>query len=262
MSASMNIILIIGGTTGIGLACAKRFHSMGKKVIITGRPNAERLASIEKSVPGVSTYGMDVTDLDSLPGHVEQLFKQFPNIDTVWINAGIQQLSSIANLNSTTDAKYISEITINITAPFILTRHIIPRLLALKDQGKEGNLMITGSGLGFVPNGKTFPVYCATKAAVHTYLVGIRQALKDTNVNIIEPVPPYVEGTELGPEHKEMLRNVKGMALDEYVDETFQILDSTPAKELKEVAAGSGRERAEAWASGVRPLMNKMWLSD
>ena len=247
----MKTILIIGATSGIGEAFARRFHSDGKKVIITGR-REQRLAELKKQLSGIETYKMDMTELASAPGHVKKLFATYPDIDTVWINGGIQYSSSIKDLSSTTDAKVVEEVTTNVTAPMILARHIIPRLLAQKT---ETNFMMTSSGLGFVPVGSLFPVYCPTKSAIHDYMVGIRQALKDTNVNIIEIVPPYVGGTELGAEHVHKLGSLKPLPMNEFTDEIFKIFDGNQAKDLKEVAAGSAVQRVEAWRSGIGAIL-------
>ncbi len=255
MSTSKNTILIIGGTSGIGEAFARRFHSMGKKVIVTGR-RQEKLNQLQQSLDGLGTYAFDVSDLSSIPAHVEKLFNSFPDIDTVWANAGIQVVSDIKDLSSTTDARVIDEITTNVTAPLISARHIIPRLIAQK---KETNFMITSSGLGFAPVGSLFPVYCPTKAAIHSYLVGLRQALKDTDVNVLELVPPYV-ATDLDAAFKDRVKLPKPMALDEFMDDVFKRLDGSEAKDLKELSAGTGIARVEAWRSGVGEMLAKSGL--
>ena len=245
----MNTILVIGGTSGIGEAFAKRFHSMGKKVIVAGR-REDKLAGLKKSLSGLETYQMDLGDLSSLPGHVETLFKQHSNIDTVWVNSGVQQTSSIKDINSTTDAKVSEEVTVNLTAPMILARHVIPHLAA---QTSETNFMITSSGLAFVPVGSLFPVYCPTKAAIHSYLVGIRQALKDTKVNVLELVPPYVGDTEIDMGHRDQLKNSlpTPLPLSDFTNDIFKVLDNNQAKDLKEISAGSGVGRVEAWRGSI-----------
>ena len=251
----MKTILIIGGTSGIGAAFAKRFRSAGKKVIVTGR-RQDRLKELEAS-DGINGYAMDMTDLASVETHVNKLFSTYPDIDTVWINGGIQYSSSLKDISSTSDAKVIEEITTNVTAPVVVARHVIPRLMA---QNKETNLMITSSGLGFVPVGSLFPVYCPTKAAIHDYLVCARQALKETNVNVLELVPPYVGSTELGAEHADKVASLTPMPMNDFVDEIFGKLDNNQAKDLKEVAGGSAVARVDAWRSGTGALLSSSGL--
>ena len=60
--------------------------------------------------------------------------------------------------------------------------------------------MNVSSGLGSVPLAR-FPVYCATKAAVHSFCLSIRRQLRGTGVKVIEIVPPYV-ATDLGQTHR------------------------------------------------------------
>lgn len=260
MSAAMKTILIIGGTSGIGEACARRFHSMGKKVIITGR-REKRLAELKQSLEGLETYQFDPSDFPSLPSHVEKLFTIYPKLDTVWVNAGLQHASNIKDFTSTTDAKIQEEVNINTTAPIILAHHIVPQLLK---QTTETTFMITSSGIGFVPIGAMFPVYGATKAAVHAYCVGLRQALKGTNVSVIEIVPPYVGGTELGahygPEVTDKLKGLTPLPMEEFVRETFEKLGGEGRRELKEVAAGSAAARVEAWRGGIGEILVKSGL--
>lgn len=253
MSSSISTILIIGGTSGIGEACARRFHSIGKKVIITGR-RQNRLAEIKSSLTGMETYAFDMTDLPAIPTHIEKLFKQFPEIDAVWINGGIQYSSNITNPDSSTDEKIIDEITTNITAPFIISRHVVP---LLQKKSTPTTFMITSSGLAFIPAGPMFPVYCPTKAAIHLYMIGLRQTLKDSNVRVFEIVPPFVGSTELGGDKKMDMRGLpEPLPLDEFVDIMFEQLAS--GEDLKEIAAGTAIPRVKAWRDAMGPMLAKV----
>jgi uncharacterized oxidoreductase len=90
MSSSMQTILIVGGTGGIGEAFARRWYKQGKKIILTGR-RKERLQKIQAELPGTEILVMDNSDLASLPQKVEEILSTFPKVDTVWINSGIQR---------------------------------------------------------------------------------------------------------------------------------------------------------------------------
>lgn len=247
----MNRILVIGGTSGIGESFVKRFHKMGKSVIVTGR-REQKLKELQESLIGVDVYAMDIGNLRTLPSHVDTIFSRFPDVDTVWVNAGIQYSSDIKDVSTTTDEKVSEEIVVNVTAPMILARHFIPRLLK---QSTETNFMITSSGLGFVPVGSLFPIYCPAKAAIHADPVGIRQALKGTNVNVLELVPPFVGGTELGAEHKDKVAKLTPMGLEEFTDDIFKVWDETQSKDLKEVVAGSAVNRVDAWRSSIGEIL-------
>lgn len=249
----MNTVLIIGGSGGIGEAFAQRFHSMGKKVIVTGRREA-KLNELKASCKGLETYTMDMTDIAALPKHVETLTKQYPNIDTVWVNGGIQYHFTFKESGSHSDEKIRAEIDTNVTAPMILARHFIPFLLK---QGNTTNFMITSSGLAFVPVG-IYPVYCPTKAFVHHFLVGLRQQVAGTTVNIIEIAPPRVE-TDLDAAHKSST-NAEALTLQDYTDQTFEILDNNKAEDLKEVAVGFAANGAKAWRGSIGGILEAMKL--
>ncbi|KIY02512.1 uncharacterized protein Z520_00977 [Fonsecaea multimorphosa CBS 102226] len=248
MTSSMSTILIFGGTGGIGESFARAFHNMGKNVIITGRRES-RLAQLAKELPGLETYPMDNSDLAALPGHVKTLLSKYPAIDTVWVNSGIQYQGNLLSLDNFSDEKIIKETHTNMTAPIILARHFMPHLLSL---GREATFMITSSGLAFVPAG-VFPVYCATKAAIHSFLVGLRESLKDTNVNVIEIAPPYVR-TDLDAANR-MDKIVTPMELDEYTSKTMEILEK-PAREIKEAAVGFAEMVSTKWREAYGPVLN------
>ncbi len=106
-------------------------------------------------------------------------------------NAGIQRVidlkKGVKDLFSGED-----EIETNLVAPIHLSAYFAPLLL----KKKEAAIINVSSGLGFVPIA-SMPVYCATKAAVHSFTVSLRYQLRDTSIKVFEIVPPAVD-TELG----------------------------------------------------------------
>lgn len=255
-TSTMQTILIIGGTSGIGLAFAHRLQAMNKTVIITGR-RTDRLSALATS-DNLQTFRLDFDKVDTLPSGIDEIFTRWPDIDTVFLNAGLQYASDIKDLGSSSDERVKEEVGVNVTSPMVFARHAVPKLLACAEKSKKPTtLMFNSSGLGFVPVGKLFPVYCATKAAIHHYAVGLRQALQGTGVNVVEIVPPYVEGTEIGPGHRDMLKGMTGMSMGDFVDEVFGVLDEKEAGELKEVSAGSGVPRVEAWRAGTGRILDQ-----
>jgi uncharacterized oxidoreductase len=173
MSASMNTILIIGATGGIGEAFARRWHKQGKKIILTGR-REERLKHIQNDLPGSETFVMDNSDLASLPQKVKHITSRFAALDTVWVNSGILRaykvwgsgfqcscsrssemyvltVEQLDDPSTSSDEMIVDEVTTNLTAPMILARLFMPHLIKV-----GGTFMITSSGIGFVPMG-TWP---------------------------------------------------------------------------------------------------------
>jgi uncharacterized oxidoreductase len=120
----------------------------------------------------------------------EWAVQKFPNLNILVNNAGIQKqidfTQGIEEFSSSED-----EIAINFSAPVRLSALFIPHLL----KQPEAAIVNVSSGLGFVP--LTFmPVYCATKAAIHSFSLSLRHQLRKTNIKVFELIPPTVD-TEL-----------------------------------------------------------------
>ena len=84
--------------------------------------------------------------------------------------------------------------------------------------------MTVSSGLAFVPMAAT-STYCATKAAIHSYTQSLRYQLRDTSVQVLELIPPYVQ-TELSGTHQ--AKHLNAMPLKDYIAETMKILKTSP----------------------------------
>lgn len=241
--ASFSTVLIFGGTSGIGESFARRFHAMGKQVIITGR-RKDRLNSLARELPGLQTFQLDNADLSLLPSRLDELSRKFPNIDTVWINSGVSYAADFKSVNGHSDEKIMDEVNVNLTAPLIIARHFVPRLLSLQT---EGHLLLTGSGLAFMPLGK-MPVYCATKAATHSFLVALRESLEGSNVHVIEFAVPHVQ--------TDFAKGIPGgMPLEDFTTQTLEVLETTQAKDIKEVGVAFGKVGAEAWRAAFGPML-------
>jgi uncharacterized oxidoreductase len=116
----------------------------------------------------------------------------------------------------------LAEATIrtNLLAPIRLTSALLPQL---KKQ-HHATIMTVSSGLAFLPLAMT-PTYCATKAAIHSYTQSLRYQLKDTAIEVLELIPPYV-ATELMGSHQ--AQDPRAMPLGEFIAEVMHILESQP----------------------------------
>jgi uncharacterized oxidoreductase len=111
----------------------------------------------------------------------------------------------------TTWEERVTEIEINLHGPIHLCTLFLPHFLQKKTEITV--LANVSSGLAFVPFASG-PVYAATKAAIHSYTMSLRYSVQDTNVRVIEIVPPAVK-TNLGGSHD------FGEELDEYIVATM-----------------------------------------
>lgn len=151
-----------------------------------------------------------------------------------------------------------SEVTINVTAPMVLAQLLVPQLLSLKC---STTFVFVSSGLAFVPY-PSFPVYCPTKAAIHTFAVLLRAQLSGTNVSVVELVPPYVDTAHDAAYRESFIKSqggpdkaMKPMPLEDFMNAA---MDGLKDKDAKEVAVGSAGMRVSAWRETFNPFFKKM----
>ncbi len=111
-------------------------------------------------------------------------------------------------------------VSTNLLGPMRLTQELLP---VLRKQ-PQATIMTVSSGLAFVPLAMT-PTYCATKAAIHSYTESLRFQLRETKIQVIELVPPYV-ATHLMGEHQ--ANDPNAMPLGEFIAEVMEILKTQP----------------------------------
>lgn len=183
MNLSNNTILITGGTSGIGLELAKQLLAAGNVVLITGR-SAARLAKVRDAVPALHTFVCDQSDPASIASTCETIAQAFPALNVLINNAGIGRR---LNLNETDRplGELEDEIRTNLIGPI----QIINQLLPLLKSQRSATLVNVTSGLAFVPMALK-PIYCATKAAMHSYTQSLRVQLANTPVKVVELAPP------------------------------------------------------------------------
>ena len=196
MKMSGHTVLITGGTSGIGKALAAQLLKRGNTVLITGR-SEDRLAEARQAMPGVHTYVCDQSDPSAIERLCAEATRDFPALDVLINNAGIG-LKRNLNDPSTPLADLEREIRINLTGPIQMVHALLPHL---KRQDKALIVNVT-SGLAFVPL-PLKPIYCATKAAMHSYTQSLRVQLSRTSVRVIELAPPAV-ATDFNKGQEEM----------------------------------------------------------
>ncbi len=186
MKLSGNKILVTGGATGIGLGLTKRFIREDNRVLICGRRESA-LKEVAEKLPSVITRVCDL----SVASERERLFqwieKEHNDLNVLVNNAGIQQWMSLDDSNFFQRAK--DEITINIEAPLHLTSLFL-------NLNSLSTIINVSSGLAFAPLSKV-PVYCASKAFLHSFSLSLRHLLRSKNIEVIELIPPALN-TDLG----------------------------------------------------------------
>jgi uncharacterized oxidoreductase len=186
MQTNKNVILITGGTSGIGLELVRQFYNLQNKLIVTSR-RPENLITLKLEFPSISTIICDLGENQSVRNLVDRCLEEYPNINVIINNAGIQN-----NYNWTDEKegwiKIENEIRINFTSPM----QIIYGLLPLLTTKKSSAIINVSSGLAFAPK-KSAAIYCATKAAIHNGTKALRYQLESSNVKVFEIIPPLVD---------------------------------------------------------------------
>lgn len=179
-------VLITGATSGIGLACARKFAENGDKLILTGR-NEHRLAELKKELDTeVITLAFDVRDRDKAKKYLNELPEPWQDIDILVNNAGLAlglEPEYEGNLDD-----WETMIDTNIKGLLTMTRLIVPGMV----KRNSGHIINIGSVAGDAAYAGG-NVYCATKAAVKALTDGLRIDVADTAIRVTNLKPGLVE---------------------------------------------------------------------
>ncbi len=174
-------VVVIGGTSGMGLATAKMLLDGGARVLVTGR-SKEGLESAQKELPDdaivVSSDARSLTDLDALASRAKA---EFDTIDLLFVNAGFSIRAPLENI---TEAIYDEMFNLNAKGPLFAVQKFVPLI------NKGGAVVFTTS----IANEKGMPgqaAYGAAKAALRSYARTLAAELipQEIRVNAVTPGP-------------------------------------------------------------------------
>jgi len=186
MKISKNVILITGGTSGIGFELVKQLYNFDNILIVTSS-NQENLDKLKSLFPNIITLVCDLSDNISVRNLINKILNDYKEINIIINNAGIQ------NNYSWTDEKegYFkieNEISINFTSPTLIIYGLLPLLLS----NQNSAVVNVSSALAFAPK-KSAPIYCGTKAAIHIMTKALRYQLEMSSVKVFEIIPSLVD---------------------------------------------------------------------
>ena len=207
MDINNRTVLIVGGTSGIGLGLAHRFAAAGNTVIVGGRDTA-RVADLE-------TVRIDVTDPGSVARARDEVLAAHPGLDVVVTMSGVMQLEDLRDPAHFAAAE--TTIHINLLGTIRVIDAFTPHLMA---RGR-GTIVTVTSGIAFLPF-PLMPTYAASKAGVHAYTEALRQQLAGTGVEVAELVPPAV--ATAGQEEV----NPAALPLERFLDEVITLMSQNP----------------------------------
>ncbi|WP_321945758.1 SDR family oxidoreductase [Paraburkholderia sp. J10-1] len=223
MKLSGNTVFITGGTSGIGRALAEALHRRGNKVIVAGRRKS-LLDEIARLNPGIDTVELDIGNATQIREVAAQLITRFPSLNVVINNAGIMPFDDAGG--ALDDAQAVRLVNTNLLGPVRVSAAFVEHL-----KRQSGSYIINNSSvLAYVPLAAT-ALYSATKAAIHSYTLSQRFALRDTSVKVLEIAPPWVD-TDLV--HKS--GDPRAMPLDAFIAETLKLLETATTEVVVDAA--------------------------
>ncbi|WP_432757289.1 SDR family NAD(P)-dependent oxidoreductase [Consotaella aegiceratis] len=173
------IAVVTGGSTGIGLATAKRFATEGAHVYITGRRQEELDKAAEELGSQVTAVQGDVSRLEDLDRLFETVRAKHGRIDVLFANAGLGRLEPLGQI---TEDSFDLTFGVNVKGTVFTVQKALPLM------GPGGSIIMTGSTTG-VMGTPAFSIYSATKAAIRNLARSWALDLKGTGirVNVLSP---------------------------------------------------------------------------
>jgi len=179
------VVVITGGSSGIGYSTAKALAKKGAK-IVAGARRLDRLETLQKEITDdggeIIICEMDVTKKADCDNLVKQAIDKYGTVDVLVNNAGLMPLSFVKSLKID---EWDRMVDVNIKGVLYCTAAVVPTMV----EKKSGHIINISSVAGRI----VFPagsVYCATKHAVTAFSEGLRQELsvrKNIRVTSIEP---------------------------------------------------------------------------
>jgi NAD(P)-dependent dehydrogenase (short-subunit alcohol dehydrogenase family) len=180
--------IVTGASRGIGLAIAKALAREGV-----------RLALLSRAKPPASARGhfikCDLGDLDRIPAAVSEAFEHLGRVDFLINNAGVFLEKSVPEIAL---ADWERVMRVNLTAPFVLCREVLPRMIARR-RGRIVNIASTGSTQGYLHQS----AYTASKHGLLGFARSLAIEARPHNVHVYNLCPggvdtDFIKGTYLG----------------------------------------------------------------
>lgn len=173
------VAVITGGSSGMGLATARRFVAEGAHVYIMGRRRAELDAAVKQIGSNVTGVQGDIAKLADLDRLYEMVKAGKGHVDVVFANAGVGEVAPLGTISS----EHFDQIfNVNVKGTLFTVQKALP---LLRDRG---SIILTGSIAG-VKGLPGFDVYSASKAAIRSFVRTWTVELKDRRIraNVISP---------------------------------------------------------------------------
>ena len=218
------VVLITGGSSGIGLAAAKKIAAAGARVLIVAR-DAEKLAQAKKEIAAhgmVHTYQADIGDEQQCAGFVAQVLKQHGPVDILVNNAGRSIRRAIeASYDRFHDFERTMQV--NYFGALRLTLALLPAMV----RQRRGHV-INISSIGVLTNAPRFSAYVASKAAMDAFTRCAASEYADAGVKFTTINMPLVKTPMIAP--TKIYNNVPVLAPEEAADMIVEAIVHAPMR--------------------------------
>lgn len=182
------VVLITGGSRGIGLACARHFASLGDKVAVT----------YNSSPPPSEFFAIkcDVTDTSQVDAAFKQVEDHFGPVEVLVSNAGITKDTLLLRMS---EADFSSVIDANLTATFRVVKRAAPAML----KARSGRIVLMSSVVGLLGSPGQAN-YAASKSGLIGFARSLARELGSRNItiNVVAPGPVATDMTAALPEER------------------------------------------------------------
>jgi 3-oxoacyl-[acyl-carrier protein] reductase len=166
------VVLVTGGTRGIGLACAHAFAAGGDRVAVTHR---------SEPVEGFLSVPCDVSSADSVDAAFTEVEDRLGKVEVLVANAGVTRDNLVLRM---TDDDFTSVVNTNLGGAFRVVKRAVPGML----RARKGRIVLISSVVGLLGSGGQVN-YAASKAGI----IGLARSLvrelgsRDITANVVAP---------------------------------------------------------------------------
>lgn len=182
------VCLLTGASRGIGRATALLLATQGVELILLGRPSealTDTAESIKRLGGGVSVYTADLARSEELTSAMDAILAQHGAPSVVINNAGVIHRELV---ELTTDSMWDSQLAVNLRAPFLITRAVLPHM----KQARRGRLLYVGSIASTVGTARS-AAYCAAKWGLLGFVKSVAEELRDSGAMAMALLPGSVD---------------------------------------------------------------------
>lgn len=177
------IALLTGGTSGMGLATARRLIDEGAQVVITGRTEERVRAAAAELGPRATGIAADTADLSAIDAMVDTVTARFGRLDLVFANAGTGSFAAFPDI---TEAVFDHTIDVNLKGVFFTVQKTLPLLT-------HGAAVVLNASWTLHRADSALTLYAATKAAVHNLARTLATELGPRGIRVNSISPGYID---------------------------------------------------------------------